>query len=79
MKFCFLISSLLATADAWTSTNPFKGYAKSTSSLKSSSGDFNVVFRPSDNPDAFDNHKIGAARVHRYARDSDDSEAEYIM
>lgn len=79
MKFCFLLSSLLATTDAWTSMNPFKGSAKSVSSLKSSSGDFNVVFRPSDNPDAFDNHKIGAARVHRYARDSDDSEAEYIM
>mmetsp|Transcript_12177 Transcript_12177/g.22815 ORF Transcript_12177/g.22815 Transcript_12177/m.22815 type:complete len:458 (-) Transcript_12177:85-1458(-) len=50
-------------------------------SLKASTSrnEFNVVLRPSENPESFDSQKIGAARVHRYARDSNDSEAEYIM
>jgi len=43
--------------------------------------DYNVVFRPSTDPEAFDNSKIGAARVHRYARDGndDDTGTEYVM
>jgi hypothetical protein len=73
--------STLAGCKGWTS--PHGQFARSSRtnlfSLKSTMNDFNVVLRPSEDPEAFDNLKIGAARVHRYARDSDDSEAEYIM
>jgi len=70
-----LFLSAIAGCKAWTSVNS----PRTTFSLKSSLNDFNVVLRPSENPEAFDSHKIGAARVHRYAKDSDDTEAEYIM
>jgi hypothetical protein len=39
----------------------------------------NVVLRPSQDPEAFDSFKIGGARVHRYIRDNDETEAEYVM
>lgn len=39
----------------------------------------NVVLRPSENPQAFDSFKIGSARVHRYIRDNESSDAEYVM
>lgn len=84
MKLSFLSCFFAFThCQAW--INPTKGpYARPIlTSLRASSttsrNDFNVVLRPSDNPESFDSHKIGAARVHRYARDSSDSEAEYIM
>jgi hypothetical protein len=38
----------------------------------------NIVLQPSETETKFDNWKIGNARVHRYARDSD-SETEYVM
>lgn len=51
----------------------------SSTALKSRN-DYNVVFRPSADPDSFDSFKIGTARVHRYADPSSmDEEAEYIM
>ena len=73
-----LFLSVLTGCEAWTSA-PGTNSPRTFSSLKSSSNDFNVVLRPSGNPEAFDSHKIGAARVHRYARDVDSDEAEYIM
>lgn len=39
----------------------------------------NVVLRPSEDPKAFDSGKIGSPRVHRYTRDNDASDAEYVM
>ncbi len=53
----------------------------SSSSLYSSqvSPDFNVVLKPSNDPEAFDSFKIGAARVHRYARDDSGGDSEYVM
>lgn len=75
-----LISSVLDRCNGWTTFNPSREASRpKVLSLKSTMNDFNVVLRPSENPEAFDGSKIGAARVHRYARDSDDSEAEYIM
>ena len=50
-----------------------------------SSGDLNVVLRPSGKEDAFDGIKIGSSRVHRYGRSGednispDDEQAEYVM
>lgn len=40
---------------------------------------YNVVLRPSEDPKAFDSSKIGSARVHRYIRDNESSDAEYVM
>lgn len=53
----------------------------SSSSLHSSqvSPDFNVVLKPSNDPEAFDSFKIGTARVHRYARDDSGGDSEYVM
>lgn len=50
-------------------------------SSSSSGRHFNVVLSPSEpsNEDAFDNFKVGNCRVHRYARDSDSVETEYVM
>lgn len=48
-------------------------------SLSSSQLYSNVVLRPSENPQAFDSGKIGSARVHRYIRDNDSADAEYVM
>ena len=82
-----LYLSALTGCNAWTNspvgTNILRTrnvFSPSATSLHSSTAtnDFNVVLRPSDNPDAFDNLKIGAAKVHRYARDTEDG-AEYIM
>lgn len=40
----------------------------------------NIVLEPSTSEDAFDNLKIGSAKVHRYSLDSDpDSNTEYVM
>jgi hypothetical protein len=74
--------STLVGCNGWSTTSNSQ-FAQSSrvnfSSLKSTLNDLNVVLRPSEDPNAFDNSKIGAARVHRYARDAGDSEAEYIM
>jgi len=80
MKFSSsILLTALAGCEAWTSAPTVNSSRKIFSSLKSSLNDSNVVLRPSGNPEAFDSHKIGAARVHRYAREAGDSEAEYIM
>jgi hypothetical protein len=53
-----------------------------TSALKSAANantNYNVVLSPSDNNDAFDNFKVGNCRVHRYSRDADSMETEYVM
>ncbi|GAX24813.1 hypothetical protein FisN_18Lh104 [Fistulifera solaris] len=39
----------------------------------------NIILSPSEDPTTFDSYKIGNARVHRYARDATDSDAEYVM
>ena len=80
LSFPLFIFSFKVT-EGWISTNGrfANRLCASGAALKSALNDFNVVLRPSESPEAFDNSKIGAARVHRYARDSDDSEAEYIM
>lgn len=78
----------LATTEAWTSSSTTSNFATSvskastlsTTSLSSThAGDFNVVLKPSDDPEAFDCAKIGAARVHRYLRDDSDGDSEYVM
>jgi hypothetical protein len=75
LSYSLLLSAIFG-CEAWSnSPSPRKTF----SSLKSSLNDSNVVLRPSENPEAFDSQKIGAARVHRYARDAGDSEAEFIM
>lgn len=76
-----ILISIATQCKGWTNSKiqPTGRSFSRPSSLKSTLNDFNVVLRPSKNPEAFDNLKVGAARVHRYARDSDDSEAEYIM
>lgn len=54
---------------------------ESSSASPSPSGinDSNVVLRPSEDSDAFDSFKIGAARVHRYIRDDSGGDSEYVM
>ena len=52
----------------------------STSTTLKSKNDYNVVFRPSSDPDSFDSFKIGTARVHRYSDpNSMTDDTEYIM
>jgi len=48
-------------------------------SSSSGTNDYNVVLRPSEDASAFDSFKIGAARVHRYARADSDGDSEYVM
>ena len=51
-----------------------------TSTALKSKSDYNVVFRPSTDPDSFDSFKIGTARVHRYSDpNSMADDTEYIM
>jgi hypothetical protein len=51
-----------------------------TTKLNSGANDFNVVLRPSDDDESFDNFKIGSAKVHRYSLNTDpDGEIEYVM
>ena len=52
----------------------------SSSSSSKAKNDFNVVFRPSSIPEAFDSYKIGSPRVHRYAREGEGlGGSEYVM
>ena len=53
--------------------------SRTTTRLQLTETSNNVVLRPSDDPEAFDSFRVGSARVHRYSRDGDDSEAEYVM
>lgn len=74
----YLLLCNLACSEAWSSAWKSKPSTFSTALASTASSDFNVVLRPSSDPDAFDSHKIGAARVHRYIRDSEDG-SEYVM
>jgi hypothetical protein len=80
-----LLASILFTqSEAWSSINsPITRHRfhSTSSKLKSSTSasDFNVVLKPSSDPEAFDSFKIGAARVHRYARDDSGGDSEYVM
>jgi len=48
--------------------------------LQQTKNDYNVVFRPSTNDEAFDSLKLGTARVHRYSDPSNPADdSEYIM
>lgn len=71
-----LLISNLITIQAWSGHNSITFFTQTA--LKSSANDSNVVLRPSSDPLAFDNSKVGAARIHRYARESSD-ESEYVM
>ena len=80
------LTLLLNRGEAWSSssTTTFHSSLSSRSkvclqSTKSASSDFNVVLKPSNDPEAFDSSKIGAARVHRYIRDDSDGDSEYVM
>lgn len=92
MKFASITSSLASLllcsgrSEAWSTPTNFATRTTSrtaTTSLKSSTSsatsEFNVVLKPSTDPEAFDSFKIGAARVHRYARDDSDGDSEYVM
>lgn len=50
-------------------------WSTSTSNDRKSS-DFNVVFRPSSKPDAFDSFKVGSPCIHRYNSNSGNSNGE---
>lgn len=83
MKFTSSLLSLLICingGEAWF-TNTAITRSRVSSSLKSSTSsfDFNVVFKPSNDPEAFDSHKIGVSRVHRYSRDDSGGDSEYVM
>lgn len=67
------------TSHSWMAQSATRD-SKPSISLRAAAVNNNVVLRPSENSEAFDSFKIGAARVHRYIRDgtSGDS-AEYIM
>ena len=79
------IALSLSACQAWA---PSKSFHRSLTATQTSTtttlhnrNDYNVVFRPSENPDSFDSVKIGTARVHRYA-DPDSAtldNTEYIM
>jgi hypothetical protein len=78
-----LLFSALAfpQSQAWTTFSFVSNHRSATAtSLKSNPGviNNNIVLRPSDDPNAFDNFKIGSARVHRYVRDSEE-ETTYIL
>ena len=48
--------------------------------LQQTKNDYNVVFRPSTNDEAFDSLKLGTARVHRYSDPSNPADdSEYIV
>jgi hypothetical protein len=76
-----VLLSLLVVAPAsraWTVSSSMSG--RSSFALRAAVNN-NIVLKPSTDPGAFDNFKIGGARVHRYSRDSgpDKNDAEYIM
>ncbi|KAL7465494.1 hypothetical protein ACHAXS_005814 [Conticribra weissflogii] len=77
------ISASTPLTTAWAPTKSFLLRAPQTKSKTTlhDRNDYNVVFRPSSDPDSFDSFKIGTARVHRYA-DPDSTtldNSEYIM
>jgi len=94
MKFSLSASILswsFVGSEAWVNSpsttlrvqQPTALFSKSASSssppASTSASDFNVVLRPSKDPEAFDSSKIGAACVHRYLRDDTDGDSQYVM
>lgn len=78
-----LVSTGPSLCHGWSSL-PFIGQKSRSihiSTALNSKNDYNVVFRPSSNPDSFDSFKIGTARVHRYADPNSVTadDTEYIM
>merc|ERR1719469_1693080 len=75
-----LLINLLTLTNAW-STIPTSYLPRTLHSTTlhstSSSSENNIVFRPSEDPSAFDSFQIGTPRIHRYSSNADDS--EYIM
>jgi len=84
-KIIVLLSLINAfTAEAWAPKSIAQtrqsSFASQTLTFLSSSADNNIVLSPSDDPDAFDNLKVGSAKIHRYSLDTDpDSNTEYVM
>jgi hypothetical protein len=84
-------SGIVLVAEAWTASEGRHSRGATirrvkwtrTQHLRSTptTNNFNVVLSPSDfeNAAAFDNYKVGNCRVHRYARDADSEETEYVM
>lgn len=84
ISLAFSITSL-SSSYGWISSPSFRRETKQ-SGLFSTAGraiNHNIVLQPTcvkEDPTAFDNFKIGSARVHRYSREDDpDSETEYVM
>jgi len=74
-----VLALAFSAVEAWVPQHPGSS-SFSTSSSKLGAAVDNVVLSPSDNPAAFDNLKIGNARVHRYSREEDpEGGTEYIM
>jgi len=78
MRYLTASLSLVISCHAF---SPTTNYVRSQSTiLQQTKNDYNVVFRPSTNDEAFDSLKLGTARVHRYSdpnNPADDS--EYIV
>ena len=74
------ISLSLALCQAWAPSNRILSSPRRTSSvLRQTKHDYNVVFRPSADADSFDSLKLGTARVHRYSDPDKMDDSEYIM
>ena len=78
-----VVVSLAPLCHGWSSLSFINQKQRSIhiSTALKSNNDYNVVFRPSADPDSFDSFKIGTARVHRYSDPSSMSsdDTEYIM
>ena len=69
-----ILTTFILGCQAWSSIPDRRRFT----GLEAVSGNSNVVLQPSTKEDAFDNLKVGTARVHRYVRD-DDEGSEYVM
>ena len=78
MKYLAASLSLVISCRAF---SPTTNYVRSKSTtLQQTKNDYNVVFRPSTNDEAFDSLKLGTARVHRYSDPSNPADdSEYIV
>ena len=78
MRYLAASLSLVISCHAF---SPTTNYVRSKSTiLQQTKNDYNVVFRPSTNDEAFDSLKLGTARVHRYSDPSNPADdSEYIV
>ena len=77
MRYIAASLSLVISCHAF---SPSTNVRSQSTKLQQTKNDYNVVFRPSTNDEAFDSLKLGTARVHRYSdpnNPADDS--EYIV